>query len=295
MLTKCSPLVGYNNNVRHKGRLFHIQTEDFGVRYGHVISHVFADGGRILKSVKTSYSKYVDDDRMEEIVREMMRQQHKAMFIALRDGAFDSLTDIGSTSVDCAPASRGLGSHVTSASGEDSDGAPVDLPPPSAARSELSTVSAPDSMGTGGADRDAAVQLSSRTSEAETLVLEGIERSVETLAAASVTAEDLPPPPLRLFQERAATKADGASLSQSEIDVSRSASELPPRSVDSSPPAANSLLTEGRYAPSRPASIFGQARRQLGAFGFGADIARDKSLDDVILSFLAEKAERPNK
>ena len=88
-----SPLLGYNNNVRHKGKVFHVQTEDSGVKYGHIITHLFMDGGRILKSVKTSYSEYVDNDRMGEIVREMMKQQHKAMFIALRDGKFDPIID----------------------------------------------------------------------------------------------------------------------------------------------------------------------------------------------------------
>ncbi len=43
-----SPLLGYNTNVRHKGRVFHIQTEDSGVLKPLVISHLFADGGRSL-------------------------------------------------------------------------------------------------------------------------------------------------------------------------------------------------------------------------------------------------------
>src|SRR5579862_6325127 len=89
MPIRSSPLLGYNNNVRHKGKVFHIQTEDSGVRYGHIMTHLFADGGRILKSVKTSYAEYIGNERMNEIVREMMKQQHKAMFISLRDGKFD--------------------------------------------------------------------------------------------------------------------------------------------------------------------------------------------------------------
>src|SRR5579872_6993359 len=88
-----SPLLGYNNNVRHKGKVFHIQTEDSGVKYGHIITHLFMDGGRILKSVKTGYAEYIGNERMADIVREMMKQQHKAMFIALRDGKFDSTVD----------------------------------------------------------------------------------------------------------------------------------------------------------------------------------------------------------
>src|SRR3954468_5977639 len=86
-----SPLLGYNNNVRHKGRVFHIQTEDSGIKHPHIITHLFMDGGRILKSVKRSYAEHVGADKMQETVKAMMKEQHKAMFIALRDGQFDHL------------------------------------------------------------------------------------------------------------------------------------------------------------------------------------------------------------
>ncbi len=88
-----SPLLGYNNNVRHKGRVFHIQTEDSGVHHPHIITHLFMDGGRILKSVKKSYAEHVGHDNMSETVRVLMKEQHKAMFIALREGQFDALLD----------------------------------------------------------------------------------------------------------------------------------------------------------------------------------------------------------
>jgi hypothetical protein len=88
-----SPLLGFNNNVRHKGRVFHIQTEDSGIRHPHIITHLFADGGRILKSTKTSYAEHLGRPGMAETVRGMMQEQHKAMFIALRDGQYDYLFD----------------------------------------------------------------------------------------------------------------------------------------------------------------------------------------------------------
>lgn len=93
-----SPLLGYNNNVRHKNRVFHIQTEDSGVQHPHVITHLFMDGGRILKSIKKSYAEHVGNDDMSNIVRQLMKEQHKAMFIALRDGQFDHLVDPGAAS-----------------------------------------------------------------------------------------------------------------------------------------------------------------------------------------------------
>lgn len=90
-----SPLLGYNNNVRHRGRVFHIQTEDSGVAHPHVITHLFMDGGRILKSIKRSYAEHVGKDDMKETVRVLMKEQHKSMVIALRDGEFDELVDGG--------------------------------------------------------------------------------------------------------------------------------------------------------------------------------------------------------
>src|SRR3974390_469618 len=88
-----SPLLGYNNNVRHKGKVFHIQTEDSGIKHPHIITHLFMDGGRILKSVKTSYAEHVEKDKLRQVVRQMMKDQHKAMFRALRDGEFDAVVD----------------------------------------------------------------------------------------------------------------------------------------------------------------------------------------------------------
>jgi len=84
-----APLLGYNTNVRHKGKLYHIQTEDSGVGHPHIITHLFADGGRIVASKKTSYTEHVGSQAMTDTVKKLMQAQHKAMFIALRDGVYD--------------------------------------------------------------------------------------------------------------------------------------------------------------------------------------------------------------
>jgi hypothetical protein len=84
-----SPLLGYNTNVRHKGKLYHIQTEDSGVNHPHIITHLFADGGRIIGSRKTDYRQHLGAGNLSEIVKKLMQEQHKAMFIALRDCEYD--------------------------------------------------------------------------------------------------------------------------------------------------------------------------------------------------------------
>ena len=65
-----SPLLGYNTNVRHKGKLYHIQTEDSGINHPHIITHLFADGGRVIKSHKRSYQSEVKRDDI--VVLEVM-------------------------------------------------------------------------------------------------------------------------------------------------------------------------------------------------------------------------------
>lgn len=84
-----SPLVGYNTNVRHKGKLYHLQTEDSGVNHPHIITHLFADGGRVVASRKTNYAEFLGTDDLQKTVKKLMQDQHKAMFIALRDGLYD--------------------------------------------------------------------------------------------------------------------------------------------------------------------------------------------------------------
>ena len=100
MVAGPSPLLGYNTNVRHKGRIYHIQTEDSGINHPHIITHLFADGGRIVASKKTSYAEQVGSPDLRDTVKALMREQHKAMFIGLRDGLYD---DPGDVEVEVAP------------------------------------------------------------------------------------------------------------------------------------------------------------------------------------------------
>ena len=85
-----SPQLGFNTNIRHKGKVYHVQTEDSGVSRPHVTTHLFADGGRIVDSRKTDYSQHVGAANLHEIVKKLMQDQHKGLCIALRDGAYDN-------------------------------------------------------------------------------------------------------------------------------------------------------------------------------------------------------------
>ena len=88
-LSEAMAQIGYNNNVRYRDRAFHIQTEDSGPRTGNVITHLFVHGGRILHTMKASYADRATEAGVETIVKAMMKTQHKAMLVALREGKFD--------------------------------------------------------------------------------------------------------------------------------------------------------------------------------------------------------------
>jgi hypothetical protein len=62
-----SPILGFNHNVRHLGRLYHVQTEDSGVGKPHIFTHLF-HGGTILASKKSDY----DPESSEAPVRALM-------------------------------------------------------------------------------------------------------------------------------------------------------------------------------------------------------------------------------
>src|SRR5687768_4337941 len=47
--------MGFNNNIKYAEQVFHVQTEDSGLDQPHIVTHLFGDGGRIIKSHKRSY------------------------------------------------------------------------------------------------------------------------------------------------------------------------------------------------------------------------------------------------
>lgn len=126
-------LPGFNTNIRHRGVLFHVQSEDSGRDHPHIITHLY-HGGTIVFSEKSSYASRVDEPDLPEIVRGLMEGQHKAVLKRLRAGDFD-------------PAIRERLGDVLAAESDSkartkpSETSPLDAPKPSPADS--STVASP--------------------------------------------------------------------------------------------------------------------------------------------------------
>jgi len=78
-------LIGYNTNVPHKGKLYHVQTEDSGLSKHTLVTLLYHEGA-ILRSKKTSYADIIGLSDFKERLREMMKEQHKEMLKELIAG-----------------------------------------------------------------------------------------------------------------------------------------------------------------------------------------------------------------
>ena len=96
-------ITGFNHNLKYKGAVFHVQTEDSGIKNPHIITHLFI-GGNIIATKKISYANIVNKENMEAVVKGIMEEQHKEMINKLLKGAYDSHPLIQKAVGDSAPA-----------------------------------------------------------------------------------------------------------------------------------------------------------------------------------------------
>jgi hypothetical protein len=81
-------ITGYNTDVKHRNRVFHIQTEDKGEANPCVESLVYV-GGEIVASKRTSYADVIKRGHDDHAVQDLMEQQHRTMIAAIQRGRFD--------------------------------------------------------------------------------------------------------------------------------------------------------------------------------------------------------------
>ncbi len=208
---------GFNHNIKHRGKAYHVQTEDSGLGNPHIITHLFV-GGNIIASKKTGYADIVGAENLAQVVRELMEEQHKEMLRNLINGVYDELDEALS---------------AKARAYQPGQLAPRP-PPPAAPRVAAATQARPAASSPSG----------------PRAAPPGLNRAAAELAAPAAA------PP----------RAQGGPAPR------------PP------PPAA------GRAAPRTPvgAAAAPPPRREGIDTLFGEDLISEKSLDEVILSYLAE-------
>ena len=89
---------GFNTNVRYRGRMFHVQTEDSGKGNPKIITLLY-EGGVILYSKKMDYAAHLGANDLGEVIRELMELGHRKMLVALKNGELDEKVGLDSSAV----------------------------------------------------------------------------------------------------------------------------------------------------------------------------------------------------
>lgn len=310
-----SPLRGYNHNLGHLGRVFHVQTEDSGPAAPRLFTHLFFEGS-ILASRKHEYDAAMPDDQ----VRALMQSQHKTVMRDLMQAKYDEriIAFFAARGEDIAPPVPGA---VPAAALPESPGPVMVVAPPAAEAPEpappLAPIAdpalvptpptAPEREGSG----RVAVRVGPRrtsTRPIETLRRDGNKSGPVVVRA----AEGRRPPFVRHGTGPVAkiSSADGVVVQRSVVVGDSTAparparirppvpyvvtggghTEKPPRpetSSSSSPPPTAAQPAPAPAAPGAPS----EPHRTATSVGFAVARADDKSLDEVILEYLSEDGE----
>ncbi len=293
-----SPLLGYNTNVRHKGRVFHIQTEDSGIARPHVITHLFADGGRVLKTAKSSYAELVALDDVQVHVKKLMQDQHKAMFIALRDGQFDSHFE---PAPEPAPA-------ITDRDFTD-ETPTLEAPPPEVPAPPVEVLPLLGAVAEAVPDDAIEIDETQFIETLETLAPPAPPAELPPLEAPRAPPPPMVPPPVRpskitgpwVTAPRQPAPTPGTPTASSKPPPLRSCAtqtlpSAPALIVPSAAPAppVRAPLVPAIHQP-QPATASAPATATRSNPGFGERLVTERSLDEVILAYLAEELDEPRR
>ena len=80
-------ITGFNTDVKFRGLVYHVQTEDKG-KVNPLIETLIYKGGEILASRRLPYAELIRDSDTEAVIGKLMEEQHKAMILEVKRGKF---------------------------------------------------------------------------------------------------------------------------------------------------------------------------------------------------------------
>lgn len=216
-MAKRSPILGYNHNIRYRGLVFHVQTEDSGLLNPHLFTHLFYEGV-IVSTRKLVYDAGAD----EEAIKALMQAQHKAVMKDLRRGAFDDKIDqyLGDK--------PGLEPRTSPVAPKPISGATTTPTPPSSTASTASTApSAPSVPSVPSAAPSAAAPVSTPTTAAPAAA-----------SAPAPSANDSGAAPLEIVHDGLSEPIELPVKSRTDSGDRTVPVSAPPTPSDSAPPPA---------------------------------------------------------
>ncbi len=285
---KSKMVVGFNHNVKHHGKVYHVQTEDSGSDNPHIITHLFV-GGNILATKKTSYADIVQADNLEQIVRELMEEQHKAMLRNLINGVYDELDRSMSKPPTMDTASLGSPEIPVPAPAPPST-VPAPVSAPAAPAAPLAPTAPPSAL----PEPSLSPPAASPPAPVATTAPAADFKKKFPLPVSAPTSPPISagsPPPLKIVAPAAHTTPGARPQAHAETPHPAPKRKLqaqvarPGTAADSKPPTRKKLPPEvvaARRMVDRPVP-----KEAAGPTIFGEDLISEKSLDEVILGYLS--------
>ena len=81
-------ITGFNTDVKYRGVVYHVQTEDKGTT-NPLIETLIYKGGEILGSRRLPYGDLIKNRDDESAITKLMEDQHKGMILEVKRGRFD--------------------------------------------------------------------------------------------------------------------------------------------------------------------------------------------------------------
>jgi len=81
-------ITGFNTDVKYRGVVYHVQTEDKG-QTNPLIETLIYKGGEILGSRRLPYADILKNLEDEAAITKLMEDQHKGMIMEVKRGRFD--------------------------------------------------------------------------------------------------------------------------------------------------------------------------------------------------------------
>ena len=85
-------ITGFNTDIKYKGIVYHVQTEDKGLKNPKVETLIYR-GGVILFAKRTPYNHILNSELLEEVVTRLMDEQHQTMINEVKAGKFAEETE----------------------------------------------------------------------------------------------------------------------------------------------------------------------------------------------------------
>ncbi len=79
-------ITGFNTEQRYKEEVFHIQTEDRGLKAARIDTIIYRSGGSVVHRKKLSYQDILKCEGLEQIVQELMKEIHDRTINEVKKG-----------------------------------------------------------------------------------------------------------------------------------------------------------------------------------------------------------------